>query len=327
MNRFNLDKQRWAILGAALVTAASLSACGGGQNTVGTVPQSITSVGLSAPNGESVGQTGTLSAVASSGLSVFTFSSKTSSICTVNNTTVTFAQTGTCTINVVQAGNSSFQSTQTDYNVTVSPQSYPPVIVVQNQTASLNSYDGNSSSLPGNNPVGSYSFGSGFDPWWAGVGTDSVYKGIGLYPGAVGAGIGVYVAGAGSRTWDITHSGRVTVGLGTNAECVGICKATIVLKSSTANCTATINTPFTILTSAVNTGLGITGTPPVYTSNLTDANWAVSCGSVTTMAGFTALPLKEVHAQLLQANMQRSIVAGGTTQYANGINLGSIVFN
>jgi hypothetical protein len=119
----------------------------------------------------------------------------------------------------------------------------------------------------------------------------------------------------------------MTVGLGTNPECVGICKATIILKSTTTDCIATIKTPITILTEKVNTGTSktqVNGAVPTYSSTLTDANWTVTGCSANTMTAFKALRVNEVHAQLLQANMQSTTPTGGP--YANGVNLGAIKF-
>jgi hypothetical protein len=200
--------------------------------------------------------------------------------------------------------------------------------VVQNQTDTQDSYVAGdaltnaATSLPGNNVTGSYAWNQGGD-WWGGVGTDSVYKGIGAAAGS-GAGVGVFVKAAGSTTWNIGGATSIVVGLGTNPECVGICKATIILKASDT-CIATINSPITILTSPVNTGKGATqvnGAVPTYSSNLTPANWTVSGCTTDTLAAFKALPLKEVHAQLLAANMNFT----GSGLSPNGINLGAIKF-
>jgi hypothetical protein len=202
------------------------------------------------------------------------------------------------------------------------------VIVVQNQTLAQNSYDATAlTALPGNNTAGGYQFGANIaGVWWSGVGTDSVYRGVGLNATA-GSGVGVYVAGAGGTTWNISNASSVTVGLGTNRECVGICGATIILKSSTPNCIATINTPFTILTGGVNTGLGATSgaNATAYTSALTSGNWTVTGCTTNTIAAFKALPLAEVHAQILGANAQTSTPVSAPWQ--NGLNLGGIVFN
>ena len=204
----------------------------------------------------------------------------------------------------------------------------PAVIVVQNQTATQDSYDAVSTSLPGNNLAGGYEFGPAAN-WWGGVGTDSVYRGVGVTSPGTGAGVGVDVAGTGANTWNINGASSLTVGLGTNQECVDICKATIVLLSSNTACKATSNNPITMLRVGVNTGLNInTGagatvtTASTYTLTLGDVDWAVTGCATNTMTSFLTLPLKEVHAQLLAADMQFA-VAGDN---ANGINLGGIRF-
>jgi hypothetical protein len=206
---------------------------------------------------------------------------------------------------------------------------FAPVTVVQNQTASQNSYDTTTPAhpaLPGNNDQGSYS--TPLTWWWGGIHPDSVDVGYGVDSTGTGASLGVYVKGAGSTTWNINGASSIIVGLGTNGECVGTCKATLVLVSSTPACKATANSAMTILSAAVNTGLGVTAptTATTYTKALTDANWAVTGCTTNTMTGFLSLPLKEVHAQILQAGMQFTTHPAGSPLYPNGINLGGISF-
>ena len=69
------------------------------------------------PGTQTVGTPLTLSATASSGLSV-AFTSTTPSVCTVSGTTATFIATGTCTIDANQAGNSTYAA------ATMVPQSF-----------------------------------------------------------------------------------------------------------------------------------------------------------------------------------------------------------
>jgi hypothetical protein len=81
------------------------------------------------------------------------------------------------------------------------------------------------------------------------------------------------------------------------------------------------------LTDKVNTGTSktqVNGAVPTYSSTLTDANWTVTGCSANTMTAFKTLRVNEVHAQLLQANMQSTTPVGGP--YANGVNLGAIKF-
>jgi hypothetical protein len=71
------------------------------------------------PGVQNVGTPLTLSATASSGLAV-TYSSLTTSICTVSNTTVSMLATGTCTIQAIQTGNSTYAAaTAVSQNITV----------------------------------------------------------------------------------------------------------------------------------------------------------------------------------------------------------------
>jgi hypothetical protein len=255
-----------------------------------------------------------------------------SGTCTISGSTLSATAAGTCTVTAKKAADSSYlEATSAAVSVTVTLP-YAALTVVQEQTATQNSYVAGDApanagtALPGNNLTGNYAWNQGGNDWWAGVGTDSVYRGIGA-PANAGAGVGVYVKAAGTTTWSIDGATSMTVGLGTNPECVGICKATIILKSTTTDCIATIKTPITILTEKVNTGSSktqVNGAVPTYSSTLTDANWTVSGCSANTMTAFKALRVNEVHAQLLQANMQSTTPTGGP--YANGVNLGAIKF-
>lgn len=200
--------------------------------------------------------------------------------------------------------------------------------IVRAQTGTENSYvvapgTPPDTSLPGNNETGGYAW--GVEQWWSGVGADSVFKGVGIASSDTG-GFGVYVKGAGTTTWNIVGANSIEVGLGTNPTCVGTCAATIVLKA-TDSCIATINVPFTILTETVNTGNAATtvnGAIPTYTRDLTATHWTVDGCTTNTMEAFKQLPLKEVHAQMLRANMQTTTLANNSPKFANGINLGAI---
>jgi len=88
--------------------------------TVNPANQTITWTG---PSSGLVGQSATLSATASSGLTV-TFSSTTPSVCTVSGTTVNYIAAGTCTLEADQAGNSNYNAApQLSDSFTVSKQS------------------------------------------------------------------------------------------------------------------------------------------------------------------------------------------------------------
>ncbi len=92
--------------------------------TVGKGSQTIT---FGTAPSLTVGGTGTVSATASSGLAV-TFTSTTTSICTVSGSTVTGVAAGTCTIAANQAGNSNYNAaTQVTQNITVTAKAATPV--------------------------------------------------------------------------------------------------------------------------------------------------------------------------------------------------------
>jgi hypothetical protein len=93
--------------------------------TVGKGSQTIT---FGTAPSLTVGGTGTVSATASSGLAV-TFTSTTTSICTVSGSTVTGVAAGTCTIAANQAGNSNYNAaTQVTQNITVTAKAATPVL-------------------------------------------------------------------------------------------------------------------------------------------------------------------------------------------------------
>jgi hypothetical protein len=90
-------------------TASVVVTTAGGSNAANTLftyigSQSIT---FANPGTQTVGTPLMLSATASSGLAV-TFTSTTTGICTVSGTTATFIDSGTCTIDANQAGNSTY---------------------------------------------------------------------------------------------------------------------------------------------------------------------------------------------------------------------------
>ena len=85
--------------GSVTSSAATLTV-----NAASLTPQTIT---FNNPGVQTVGRPLTLSATASSGLTV-SFASTTTSVCTVNGTTATFIASGTCTIQATQPGNSTY---------------------------------------------------------------------------------------------------------------------------------------------------------------------------------------------------------------------------
>jgi hypothetical protein len=88
---------------------------------VGQAPLSAQTITFANPGAQSVGTPLALAATASSGLAV-TFSSATSSVCTVSGTTATFVTAGSCTIDANQAGNASYlAAAQVQQSFTVNP--------------------------------------------------------------------------------------------------------------------------------------------------------------------------------------------------------------
>jgi len=90
-------------------TASVVVTTPGGSNAANTLFTYIGSqtITFANPGTQTVGTPLTLSATASSGLAV-TFTSTTTGICTVSGTTATFIDSGTCTIDANQAGNSTY---------------------------------------------------------------------------------------------------------------------------------------------------------------------------------------------------------------------------
>ena len=325
----NFVSNRWLLSAASISVAALVAACGG-SSTPPPVAQA-TLVAVATPSSFLTSGSSALSTTGGSGSGAVTYTVA-SGPCSISGSTLSATAAGTCSVTAKKAADTSYlEATSAAVSVTVSVP-YSALTVVQEQTATQDSYVAGDApanagtALPGNNMTGSYAWNQGGNDWWAGVGTDSVYKGIGA-PANAGAGVGVYVKGAGTTTWSIDGATSMTVGLGTNPECVGVCKATIILKSTTTDCIATINAPITILTEKVNTGNSktqVSGAVPTYSSNLTNANWTVTGCTTNTMTAFKSLRVNEVHAQMLQANMQSTTPVGGP--YANGVNLGAIKF-
>ena len=325
----NFVSNRWLLSAASISVAALVAACGG-SSTPPPVAQA-TLVAVATPSSFLTSGSSALSTTGGSGSGAVTYTVA-SGPCSISGSTLSATAAGTCSVTAKKAADTSYlEATSAAVSVTVTVP-YSALTVVQEQTATQDSYVAGDAranagtALPGNNMTGSYAWNQGGNDWWAGVGTDSVYKGIGA-PANAGAGVGVYVKGAGTTTWSIDGATSMTVGLGTNPECVGVCKATIILKSTTTDCIATINAPITILTEKVNTGNNktqVSGAVPTYSSNLTNANWTVTGCTTNTMTAFKSLRVNEVHAQMLQANMQSTTPVGGP--YANGVNLGAIKF-
>lgn len=121
-------------VGSHTVTVTASNASGTGNTASATVT-------VSAPSSQTIafgvaptvaaGTTGTLSATATSGLAI-TFSSLTTSTCTVSGNTVTGVSAGTCTVAANQAGNSTYSvAAQVTQNISVTPASTGSTCVLQ----------------------------------------------------------------------------------------------------------------------------------------------------------------------------------------------------
>jgi hypothetical protein len=101
-------------------------------------PKAAQTITFNNPGSQNFGTTPTLSATASSGLSV-AFTSATTSVCTVSGNTLTFLTTGNCTINADQAGNSTYNA------ATQVAQTFAVAAVVPGAPSSVNATAGNGS--------------------------------------------------------------------------------------------------------------------------------------------------------------------------------------
>jgi len=110
-----------------IITFTPQSGGSGSATYTALTAQTIT---FSNPGAQNIGTPLTLSATASSGLTV-SFASETTSICTVSGTTATFVAAGTCTIQATQAGNSTYAA------ATAVPQSFTVSAALQSQTISF----------------------------------------------------------------------------------------------------------------------------------------------------------------------------------------------
>jgi len=102
----------------ATVSDANYQGSASGTLVIGKASQTIGTIGVT-PSAPAVGESATLSATATSGLTV-SFSSQTPSFCTVSGTTVTGVAAGPCTVAADQAGDAIYNgATQVTQNLTV----------------------------------------------------------------------------------------------------------------------------------------------------------------------------------------------------------------
>ena len=169
--------------------------------------------------------------------------------------------------------------------------------------------------LPGLYETGRYAASSGEAWWWGGNYADQIQSGYGFSKTSTAQwGYGIFIKNGGSG-WSISSATNYKFSLGTNSECVGVCKATLVLVSATsAECKATA--------SVTLTGAAVTS----YTKALSDFT-VVGC-TTNTMTAFKQLKIAELHYQMLRADMQFT-TTGDTAKelYPNGLGVGGgIIF-
>lgn len=145
--------------------------------------------------------------------------------------------------------------------------------------------------------------------WWGGDFPDEIQSGYGFAKNADDQwGFGIYVKNGGSG-WDITSATNYKVRLGTNVQCVGVCKVTLVLVSAVnASCKATA------LVTLTSKDL------LEYSKPLAD--FAVEGCAVNSIDEFKKLKLTELHYQMLRANMQFT-TTDHATHYPNGLGVGA----
>ncbi len=149
--------------------------------------------------------------------------------------------------------------------------------------------------------------------WWGGNFADQINLGYGFSKtNEAQWGFGIYIKNGGSG-WDIASATNYKFSLGTNSECAGVCKATLVLVSAAnANCKATASVT---LTSAAVTS---------YTKPLAD--FTVAGCTTNTVTAFKQLKIAELHYQMLRADMQFT-KTNDATLYPNGLGVGGgIIF-
>lgn len=114
------------LLSVPLLTLFAAGCGSGSGNRIGHTMQNIT---FDNPGTQTVGAPLTLSATATSGLTV-SFTSATPGVCTLSGTTAAFATAGTCTIDASVAGNSTYAaSSQVAQSFTVNPAISPTTTV------------------------------------------------------------------------------------------------------------------------------------------------------------------------------------------------------
>ena len=199
------------------------------------------------------------------------------------------------------------------------PGANPPVVsaplqIVRANAAGSPAYDAaTGKALPGNHATGNYSANAGEAFWWGGNYAEQIQVGYGFSKTNTAQwGFGLYIAHGGAG-WDISGQTRYNVSLGTNAECVNVCRATLRLVA--AGSPACVADAKVTLTSA---DIGTAYKVPL-------ADFAVSGCTTNTMTAFKTLKIGELHFQMLRADMQFS-TSGDPNLFPNGLGVGGNLF-
>lgn len=189
-----------------------------------------------------------------------------------------------------------------------------PVQIVRANGAGTPSYDvATGKALPGQYATGVYSANAGEVRWWGGNFPDQIQAGYGFSnTDAAQWGFGIFIANGGAG-WDVSANDVYRFTLGTNVECVGVCKVTVRMVSvSNANCVADAKVTLTAADIATS-----------YNVKLSD--FTVTGCTTNTVAAFKASKVAELHFQLLRADMQ--FTAGGAPPlYPNGLGVGGNIY-
>ena len=194
------------------------------------------------------------------------------------------------------------------------PPSAAPLQIVRANAAGTPAFDRtNGKALPGNLTTGGYSAGAGEAYWWGGNYDEQIQAGYGFSrTNTAQWGFGLFIQNGGTG-WDIATRNHYNVTLGTNNECVGVCKATLRLVSASSNqCVADAKVTLT--------AADITTAYKVPLSSFT-----VTGCTTNTMAAFKALKVAELHFQMLRGDMQFTTSADPNL-FPNGLGVGGNIF-
>ncbi len=123
-----------------------------------TIAKATQTIGFTPPMSGTVGGNATLSATASSGLSV-TFSSQSASICTVSGSTVNYLAAGTCAVRASQAGNANYNpAPDVDRNITVGPAANTTTLTSSANPSTFHQSITLTATVAGHDPTGTVAF-------------------------------------------------------------------------------------------------------------------------------------------------------------------------